>query len=343
VERRVSRIARVSRAAAAATASALEWLSTLDGATRVDAPGRDRSRRRAFVTLAHANEPSGLLALHRWLAGGAEPVTDLSAYVLSVEAARAEPAFGQRMPPGERDLNRCFGGPYDDPPGRLARALLDDLFAVAPEALVDVHNTSGRGPAYGVTTGLDDARIALARLFADHVILSDLRLGTLHEAVETLCPAIVVECGGARDPAAHEVAFRGLERFASAPRVTALAPDGSAPRVLAHPVRVELAAGATVEYAPAPVAGADLTLLPDVDRHNFDPVQPDEALGWLGPRGLAALRARDAGGRDLCAELFEVRAGRLHPRHALDLLMVTTDSAIARADCLFYAVPPEPA
>jgi hypothetical protein len=96
-------------------------------------------------------------------------------------------------------------------------------------------------------------------------------------------------------------------------------------------------------YAAAPVASADLTLSPDADQHNFDPVSPEEPLGWLGPRGLDALRVRDRSGRDLRAELFEARGRRLHTRHALDLLMVTTDAAIARSDCLFYAVPPEPA
>jgi predicted deacylase len=309
------------------------FLEALPGPLHVCIPGRDRSRRRVWVTLLHGNEPSGMRALHAWLRGGPVPAVDLHAFVVSVAAARA----GCRMLPGEPDLNRCFAPPFGGASGALAHELLQHLHALAPEAIADVHNTSRPSPPYCVAEHEDARHLALAAHLAPRFILSRIRLGTLTEAFDAI-PALTFESGGAGTDAADRAAAQALERYASASDVLQLPAGVSAPGILRHPVRVELAPGVRAAYADAHVEGVDITLRSDIDRYVFEPVDCGLTLGWIPRAGLSALRARAEDGADVTTDLFELRGNRLLARRALDLLMVMTDAEGARLDCLFYAV-----
>lgn len=298
-------------------------------------PGHDRSRVRALSTLLHGNEFSGIRALHRYLVSGQTPATDVVVFIGAVAAALEPPVFSHRAAPGQPDLNRCFQPPFAGLAGRIAERALSLLLGARPEALVDLHNTSGSSPPYGVVTGQDPAREALTALFAQHLVVTDQRLGTLLEATEDDFPTIVIECGQAGDPAADEVAVRGLAEYLGRESLWNVAAPLD---VLRHPVRVELDKGARIAFDSAPVADVDLTLRPDADKHNFSVVDADYVLGWLGPRGLDVLRARDGAGRERTRELFHDRDGHLTTACRLKPLMVTTDPHIASFDCLFYLV-----
>ncbi len=275
-------------------------------------------------------------ALVRYLVEGRTPATDVVGFLGAVEAARVEPHFSHRFVEGGRDLNRCFRPPFRGPEGALARACLEVLAAETPEALVDVHNTSGRGPAYAVVTETRPAHDALATLFAERLIVTDLRLGTLFEATTPLCPSIVVECGGVGDPAADAVAYEGLCRFLESDAVTTDARH--ALDVFTHPVRVELAPGQRVAFARRPVPGVDVVLDPDLDRHNFGTIIPGETLGWISESGLGSLQVRSASAVGPVGHLLTERAGRLVAAATFRPLMITTRADIAESDCLFYAV-----
>ena len=80
----------------------------------------------------------------------------------------------------------------------------------------------------------------------------------------------------------------------------------------------------------------------DIDRHNFERLSPGTPIGWLGRADGWPLDARDAEGREVSRLLFAARGGVLETRRSLVPIMMTTDSAIARSDCLFYAVQPGP-
>lgn len=311
-------------------------LGALPGPVRFRLPGRDRTRCRALTTLLHGNEPSGTRALVRYLAEGRTPATDVLGFLGAVEAARLAPHFSHRVLDGGRDLNRCFREPFPGPEGALARECLASLVEHAPEALVDLHNTSGRGPAYAVVTESGPAPDALASLFAERMVVTDLRLGTLFEATARRWPSVVVECGGAGDPAADAVAYEGLCRFLESDTVTERV--HRALDVFVHPVRVELAPDRRVAFARGPLPGIDVVLDPDLDRHNFGTIIPGETLGWVGEHGLDALRVRDAASVRPVGHLLTVRAGRLVATTAFRPLMITTRADIAESDCLFYAV-----
>ena len=316
-----------------------EFLDRLGGPTWLTLPGSDRSRCRAISTLLHGNEPSGIRALFRWIRSGKQPRFDLVCFVGAVEAAQAQPGFAHRSLPGHQDLNRCFRETFSGPQGRVAAELLARLREAKPEALIDIHNTSGRSPSYGVTTLSGRSQTVLTSLFAQHLILTDIRLGTLMEATEFDFPTVTVECGGAGNPESDEVAWNGLTVFAQVRSLEDLETDVSHMTVWKHPIRVELADGADVASGEEVVPDADVTLHPDGDQYNFGVVKPGDVLGWLGPRGLAALRARDATGKDQTSAIFYEKAGRLFVSRPVHVLMMTTNMEIAKSDCLFYCIP----
>ena len=314
-----------------------DFLCLLGGPCWIHLAGKDRSRTRSITTLLHGNEPSGARALQRFLKDGDRPATDVLALVAAVKTALEPPGFAYRMLPGARDLNRCFAGPYSELEGMLAREILDGLQAARPEALVDVHNTSGSGPAYGVGTRLSPACLAITSLFASQYVLTDIRLGSLMEATADAFPTVTIECGGARSAAADEVAFNGLQRFLCGESVLSATAASRDVVVLKHPLRVCLGPGASIAYSQAPVAGRTLTLRDDIDRFNSTVLPPHEIIGWTNE--LGALNAAGSPGLTHVEELFDVRSGRLRAKRALRLFMATTEARIAEDDCVFYVVP----
>lgn len=333
------------------TTAFLEWLAALGSSVVFRVPGRDRSRCRVVCTLLHGNETSGARALQRFLAEAITPEVDLVCILGSVPTALLAPVLTHRQRPGGRDLNRCFGPALQgQEPARpdeeadqdvaLARAIFGAIEQLRPEAAVDLHNTSGKSPAYAIASYFDAERAALTRYFAERLIITDLRLNTFTEAVDPLCPVVTVECGGAHDPESHETAYAGLVRYArgEALRVQRVQLERSAPlTVLEHPLRVELVQGASLSLGAAPNPNADLTLRTDIERYNYEHLPEGTALGWLGPRGLPVLTCRRRE-QDIAHAIFADQHGELVTRRPLDLLMVTTRLDLAQSDCLFYAV-----
>ncbi len=196
-----------------------EFLRWLDGPTCFFFSGEDPGRTRALVTLLHGNEPSGAMALWRWLRSGRRPAVNVVCIVASVVAALAPPLFSHRMLPRARDLNRCFRPPFHDAQGALAQEILEILRLHRPEAVVDMHNTSGSGPSFGVCTHMDRQHDALVSFFTQRLIVSNLGLGALMEISESSVPTVTVEVGGRLDEQAHELAWEGLCRYFEAASV----------------------------------------------------------------------------------------------------------------------------
>lgn len=315
------------------------FLERLGGPAWIHVPGQDRARTRVVTTLLHGNEPSGVRAVHRWLRSEMTPVVDMVCIIGAVDAAVEPPGFHYRFLPDAKDLNRCFREPFEGREGQLAHTILEWLREVKPEALIDLHNTSGRSPAYGVTTKVALPHLSLTSMFSEQLIQTDLRLGTLLEATEDEWPTIVVECGGASTSGSDQLAYEGLLRFASDGDVLQHTSASNRVHVFQHPIRVELCEGRNVTYEPFPNGRVDLTLLPDVDKYNFDCLQAGDMIGWVGTSHLDVLVARGADGRDQTRELFLENSGRLVMAKPARILMMTTNPTIAANDCLFYVLP----
>ena len=146
-----------------------EFLQKLGGPTFLWFPGRDNTRTRAVSTLLHGNEPSGVRAVHRWIREGQQPEVNLLCFIGAIDAALTKPLFSHRYAPNRKDLNRCFSPPFEGIEGTLAQAMLGELHQTRPEVLIDIHNTSGRSPAYGVTTLNGAKQKKLPGVFCDHL------------------------------------------------------------------------------------------------------------------------------------------------------------------------------
>jgi len=310
-----------------------QFLSLLERPTVFRIRGRDRTRTRAVAGMLHGNEPSGLRAIHALLRDETTPAVDVVCIVGAVEAARTS----KRMLPGRRDLNRCFRPPWDGADGAIARSLLSILDDARPEALVDLHNNSGHNPPYAIVTRFDEARAGLASLFADRLITSELRIGSLMEAFAPTLPVATIECGRAGTAEADRVAREGLRRYVTldalprGERSAGLTLFGDAIRVMLRP-------GARVSFAGTPNPGADLTLDADVDRHNFCRLPAGTRIGWVARGAAWPLVACNEAGLDVAHALFESRGGALVTAREVIPVMMTTDPLAAATDCLFYVV-----
>ncbi len=318
--------------------SVQSFLSWLGQTTAIFLSGKSASKTRAVCTLLHGNEPSGTKAIFNYLKSKQTPKFNTLFIVASVEAAAAAPIFSTRMQPGKRDLNRCFKPPYDDPQGQTAKEILDLLLHIQPECLIDIHNTSGSGPAFAVAVTEDMNHLALASLFSNDLIVTDLRLGALMELSEKAIITVTIECGGAQDPASEIIAQEGLHRYLSSEYVLA-APDSQYPVNIYHnPIRLEIKNQGEVAYAEYPDDKAVITLPEQADKFNYGMLTKDECIGYLSKHGFLQLTAKDHLGKERLNEFFEQRKGKLYARHPLKIFMMTTIPFIAQTDCLFYFI-----
>jgi len=194
----------------------LQFLLSLDAPTVIDIEGKNTNIFRVIVTLLHGNEPSGLIAIHRWLTTirkSTPPATNLRFIICSVEAANKAPLLTHRYLDDGLDINRCFGHKKANGYYKRAKIIENVINEVSPEAVIDLHNSSGSGPAFAVSPLISAKGLSLTSFFCNSIILSSIRLGALMEQ-DFNCPIITVECGGANDEQAHEIAFQGIEQLA---------------------------------------------------------------------------------------------------------------------------------
>lgn len=316
-----------------------QFLGLLGGPCCIIIPGKDATRCRFVVTLLHGNEPSGAIALHRWLTvERSVPAVDLYLVVMNVPAALEEPPFSYRQLPDTRDLNRCFKEPFEDDQGTLAKALLDLIHRMQPEALIDLHNTSGMGPAFGVAIYFDQKHDALVSFFTERLVVTDLRLGALMELSEQDVPTVTIECGGAGEEESHRTAFDGLQRYFLARDLFSQENTAWPIDVLHNPVRLELDSSLSIAYGEQANPAVDICLRVDIEHFNFGEAPPDVHLGWVSDRGWAGMQVLNSKGDNLRDEFLRRDKGVVFPATKLKLFMITGNPAIALSDCLFYAV-----
>ncbi|MCG8669405.1 MAG: succinylglutamate desuccinylase/aspartoacylase family protein [Pseudomonadales bacterium] len=315
-----------------------EFLASLKKPTLIKVKGKDTTRTRALATLLHGNEPSGLFAVHRWLRLQEKPSVTILCFIGGVYPAKLEPIYSHRQLPNGKDLNRCFKEPFEGPEAEIAKAFLDILHEEQPECLIDIHNTSGTGPSFGVTVKNDAAHQALTSLFTERLIVTDLRLGALMEYSEKEVPTVTVECGGAQDEHAHQAAYEGLLRYVTKQNVISLEKAEWGIEILTNPVRIELKPEATIAYNEQPQADADITLPPDIEHQNFGVIHPSKSLGWLGPNGLDCFSVLNKNQENIASKILRQEGNQLFPAQSIKAFMITTNPTIAKSDCLFYAV-----
>lgn len=315
-----------------------QFLLSLDVPTIIDITGKDQSTCRVIVTLLHGNEPSGLIAIHRWLTldEREKPATNLRFIICSVEAANTKPLLTHRYLDGGLDLNRCFGKDKEEGYYLRANLINQAILAVSPEAVVDLHNTSGSGPAFAVSPIISNKGLTLTSFFCDSIILSSIRLGALMEQ-NFNCPVITVECGGANDEQAHEVAFRGVEQLATCQSIDNFHQRNQVD-IVYKPLRLQLKPYKSLSYSCHNEGYKGVTLISKIEQFNFGSARKGQMLGWLDQNGLENLQLLNDVNENVIEEYFTVRDNQLVCATNMRIFMATTDIKIARSDCLFYIV-----
>ncbi len=317
----------------------LEFLKALSGPTHIHLQGKDRSRCRAATTLLHGNEPSGLHAVWETLRRGIQPVVDMHYLIPSVDAAKQAPGFIYRMLPHHKDLNRCFKLPYGDTEqDLLAQAIMQKLEKFKPECVLDIHNTSGSSPSFGVTTFMDDKHDALVSLFTHRMIVTDISLGALMEISDAMMPTVTIECGGSQDAESNLMAVDGLIKYLTYEHVLSNKHTDMSLEFFHNPIRLELLESSDIAYGDHSLMESGVTLLPDIENHNFGYVDSGNRLGFISGVLSEHLKVYGPSGEEAIEDYFEVKEGALFPKRRLKFFMVTTNPEIARKDCLLYLV-----
>ena len=312
------------------------FLRKLGDAAVIYISGKDSSRTRVLVTLTHGNEPSGFKAVHRWLAEGhQQPAVNIVVILGAVATALTSPIFFYRHLPGRRDLNRCFRPPYDqDNEGRLAAAIMDEIRKHQPEAVIDMHNTSGSSNAFAIVHNDSDTKRKLAGLFVNCLINSDLQLGALMEKDDELgVPIVTIEAGGVQDSATKENAWRGITSYFLQEDIYQAS---NKIYVYHNPLRLELSADASIDYADRCLPDIRVVMRKDIEKFNFFPIKASDMLGWLNDKGMKNLKVIKGNHTCDASKFFKLENGKFYPHQEMQIFMATTQRDIAVSDCLFY-------
>ncbi len=313
----------------------LGFLKSLRGLTVFDIKGKDSSRYRVVTTLIHGNEPSGLIACHLWLQCKEIPATNIRIIICNPEAAKTKPFFTNRYVEHSDDLNRFFSEKESNPSpvAERARQIVSLVKEVSPEAIIDLHNTSGASPAFSVSVAEEKKHLKLVELFTDSLILTQLHVGAIMEQSFD-APIITIECGGGNDNSSHRVASSGLHQFFN--KVDLFNDREHNVKIRRHPMRVELVDDTSVGFSHHRLATTDITLRADIEELNRSITPKGEFLGWCAPNEPLQIEAVNDHGINQIESLFENRNGCLFTLKEMHLFMVTTVPEIATKDCLFY-------
>ena len=313
----------------------LKFLRQLSGLCIFDLQGYDTKRTRVITTLIHGNEPSGFIALHQWLQKKVKPAVNIRFIVGNVEAAQLSPEFSHRyLQPGQ-DLNRFFSCTAGNSTLiKRAEQIKKAIKAVNPEAVIDLHNTSGLSPAFGVAIDDSDQVLDLISLFTNKVILTGLRVGAIMEQ-NFQAPIVTIECGGAGQIQSHQLAYAGLSKLLSAKNI--FDRHASQVNIYRHPCRIELLPHFSVAFGHNHLPTADVTLRADAEQLNNQLTPKGEFIGWYEGAGELPFTAKDEQGIEQLATLFSLQNGCIFAKQSLQIFMATTDPDIAINDCLFYA------
>lgn len=314
-----------------------QWLYDLNAPTIVDFTCNNTDKWRVVTTLLHGNEPSGFIALHRWIKEECfkDLVVNIRFIIVSIEAAQFEPAFTTRYLSGGKDMNRCFGVKSLSDYYLRAELISSCIRQVKPEAIIDLHNTSGANPAFSVSCSASHQHLSMTSLFCDRVIVSHLKLGALLEQ-DFACPIITIECGGANDENSHLTAFSGIQRFCHLTDVLCTESEHTI-EVIYQPIRFLIKKGTTLSYSDD-LPSVGITLREDIESLNFGISYKGTHIGKTDQLGLANFCIEDEHLHGKPEDYFNIEGNNIITKSDLRVFMATKIPAIAVHDCLFYMV-----
>jgi len=322
-----------------------QFLLSMIGPTVIDITGKNTHRCRVITTLLQGSEPSGLIALHRWLTTRDVkelPAANLRFIICSVEAACVKPLLSTPFLDGTIDINRCFGETEHDEiekyPGCYERAQLIEqaIQDVTPEMIIDFHNAPSPSPAFAISSVITTETLSLASLFCQTLVLSNLQLGSLMEQSFS-CPFITLECGGRFDEQAHEIAYASICHIANVENIDNIQQEKNV-EIIYPPLRLQINEGVELSYAEQDEGNSGLTLKKNIEYFNFGGANKDEMIGWIDGKGTKNLNLLNKQGCNIIDEYFYTRENQLVCKQNLRIFKATADKDAALSDCLFYVV-----
>ena len=316
------------------TDTPLAFLLQLNGLCVFDIKGSDTSRTRVVTTLIHGNEPSGFIAIHQLLQENIKPAVNIRFIISNTEAAKLSPEFSHRYLVSGQDLNRFFSN-QDESAGIIERAqqIKQAIVEVKPEAVVDLHNTSGLSPAFGVAIDNNDQTLDLISLFTNKVILTGLRVGAIMEQ-NLSAPIVTIECGGAGQVQSHQLAYTGLSKFVFDTNI--FDRHASQVEIHQHPCRVELIANTSIAFGREYLPTADVTLRVDAEKLNDKLTPQGELIGWYKGKEELPFTVKNEQGVEQVNAMFVLQNNCIYTKQPIQVFMATTNVDIASNDCLFY-------
>ena len=200
--------------------------------------------------------------------------------------------------------------------------------------MIDLHNTSGLSPAFGVAINNNDQTLDVISLFTHKVILTGLRFGAIMEQ-DFSAPIVTIECGGAGQIQSHQLAYAGLSKFVGETKI--FDRHASQVDIHQHPCRVELLSNVSVAFGHNHLPTADVTLRADAEQLNNQLTPPGEFIGWYQGGGSLPFTVKNEQGVEQLNTMFSLQNGRIFTKQSLQIFMATIDQSIATNDCLFYA------
>jgi len=278
--------------------------------------------------LVHGNETVGWEALKRlqvWMANHPLP-RSLLIFIGNVRAAE----LNVRMVPDRPDYNRIWRA-GDTPEHRLAARVTTIVREAKPFAAIDLHNNTGANPHYALVHHDRPEDLQLTSLFSPHAMMTNNPPGTCSEAMSAFCPAITAECGHSGITANEEAAFNlvldalHLDHWRGAPDVPMdlysvtgrILIDPNARMVFEHGVEGD------VEF-PA-----------NLEKWNFYDRPAGSAFARI-LNGTNPVRVTTETGEDVTDICFAREEDRLILKRDFTPVMLTTNEAAIRADCLGY-------
>jgi succinylglutamate desuccinylase len=323
--------------------SASQWLLQLLGPSKLIIKGNNASKSRVIVTLTHGNEPSGFEAVYRYLLSEQVPVCDTIVYFPNVQAAQKAPLFSHRNMLDGNDLNRCFTPTKrsSSDTEQLAQLLLADIESHSPEAVLDIHNTSGDGPAFAVATQETHLHKLLIQGFTEKLIVTNLAMNSLMEQ-DLNCPVVTIEAGGRQQQQSHNTAYKGLSQFLAREYLFDTSPLNqrflNSIDVLRFPHRLEIKSHATLAYAEQPQKESHITVVRDIERHNFSKTNSGELLAWCQQNPEELFEIGHEGKQVPLQQYFLIEDDQLLCKYDMRLFMCTSNADIAKSDCLLYFI-----
>lgn len=306
---------------------ARELYKIIDGPTLIHIKG-ERTEPLFLSTLLHGNETTGLKSIQCVLKEyeSTQLPRSVSVFIGNVEAAR----YGERRLPSQQDYNRVWlPGEHDE--NAVTQAVIAHMLQRNVLACIDIHNNTGRNPHYAIVATQEEAHIALAKSFSPRVVYATFPDNSCSAVFSKWCPSITIEAGIVGDASGVEHVTNYLHSCINSVDWMNITPGSFALYHTVAIVKIEEACSIGLVGE-----GKDIELLPDVDRLNFNWLDPGTQLGKVRNGNNSCLQVVGKDGSCVASNYLKAEHGVLRTVRPIMPAMLTTDCEIVKMDCLCY-------